>query len=146
MGSIVVALSYNRDTPERTGINLAYSDTQWLLQVLALLALAPALWGMWRMENIKLTNQSVDSVVVLGRASVLLGTFLVKKLLSLTFARRRRRARFRDDIPPRAINISTPFRQLTLASLVRLATTLSRNRLTTWAPTLHHVVLTCKAL
>jgi hypothetical protein len=80
MGSIVVALSYKRDTPERTGINLAYSDTQWLLQVLALLALAPALWGMWRMQDIKLTNQSVDSVVVLGRASVLLGTFLFKKL------------------------------------------------------------------
>jgi hypothetical protein len=70
MGSIVVALSYEPGTPERAAINLAYSDTQWLLQVIALLALGPALVAMWSMEDRKLANQPAESVVVMGRASV----------------------------------------------------------------------------
>ena len=71
MGSLVVAASFPPDSSERNAINKAYTHTQWLLNLLALIALIPAFLAMLGMENATLVEQEKSDMghfVILGKA------------------------------------------------------------------------------
>jgi hypothetical protein len=108
IGSLAVALSFQPGTPTRAGIERAYTEVQHILNLVALVALVPALICMLAMQDVKLLDEPNPEGIV-HLATALPAGACVRPFDTegtLTSARRRcvrRLARERGQHPPPAL-------------------------------------------